>query len=169
MKGGTVTLIIAIVAGIVVIGAGSIVALTQKYDNVVDVNLQEIVSAFVKDVENTKTINAAKYEKLKSDINALGYEYEIEMELQILDENPGKKTSQTNYTKIGENVYYTVYLTQIEELIKDEKTIQLKPGDMIYLKVTLKNTLNQKASRSLFNFSNSDENSESADDSAMVK
>ena len=60
--GNTVTLIIAIVAGIVIIFVVPIIALTQKYDNVVEENLKLIVSEFVKDVENTKTIDLAKYE-----------------------------------------------------------------------------------------------------------
>ena len=40
------------------------------------------------------------------------------MEAQILDENPGKKTTQTQREKIGENVYYSVYTSQIYQKIK---------------------------------------------------
>ena len=62
------------------------------------------------------------------------------MEVQHLDENPGKKTTQANYTKIGENVYYSEYTTQVLEQLESSTTgeISLKEGDRIV--VNVKNT-----------------------------
>ena len=42
------------------------------------------------------------------------------MEAKILDENLGKKTSQTAKDKIGENVYYSEYTAQIEKQLEDK-------------------------------------------------
>ena len=42
------------------------------------------------------------------------------MEINVLDENPGKKASQAVEKKIGENVYYTMYTSQIMDQINPE-------------------------------------------------
>ena len=62
------------------------------------------------------------------------------MEFKIQDENPGKKTTQTTNDKIGENVSYSVYTSQIEEELEKNKdhTYTLKQGD--FISVTIKNT-----------------------------
>ena len=64
----------------------------------------------------------------------------------------GKKTAQTAYEKIGENVYYTEYTTQIMEDLNDasnNNTKYLKEGDIV--SVSVKNT-NTTISQLLRNF-----------------
>lgn len=61
------------------------------------------------------------------------------MQAQILDENPGVKTTQAETTKIGENVYYNLYTSQIESRLNDNTNrITFKEGDRF--SVTVKNT-----------------------------
>ena len=72
------------------------------------------------------------------------------MEFKILDENPGKKSTQSAKDKIGENVYYSVFTTQIQEALEGEnKVYNLKEGDIV--NVSVKNT-NLTLSQSLKNF-----------------
>ena len=71
------------------------------------------------------------------------------MQIQQLDENPGVKVTQAEMTKIGENVYYTSYTSQIEKELSKRGRIKLKEGDMI--SVTVNNT-NQTISQILRNF-----------------
>ena len=71
------------------------------------------------------------------------------MQIQVLDENPGKKTTQTTKDKIGENVYYSVYTSQIEEVLQNGKNYNLKEGDIF--SVNVKNT-NQTLAQQLKNF-----------------
>ena len=72
------------------------------------------------------------------------------MEFKILDENPGKKSTQTAKDKIGENVYYSVFTSQINEALNSDNAVYyLKEGDIIT--VTVKNT-NLTLSQSLKNF-----------------
>ena len=71
-----------------------------------------------------------------------------------MDENPGKKTTQANPDKIGENVYYSKYTSQILDDITDKntgksKTISLKEGDIF--STSVKNT-NTTMSQQLKNF-----------------
>ena len=52
-------------------------------------------------------------------------------------------------TKIGENLYYKLYTSQVEEKLDADKKITLKEGDMV--SVTVRNT-NQTISQILKNF-----------------
>ena len=70
------------------------------------------------------------------------------MELKILDENPSKKTTQAEATKIGENLYYSLYTSQILDRI-EKGTLYLKEGDIFI--VTVKNS-NTTVSQELKNF-----------------
>ena len=60
------------------------------------------------------------------------------MQIQHLDENPCVKVKQAEVTKIGENLYYNEYTSQIEERLHNDKRIALKEGDIF--SVTVKNT-----------------------------
>ena len=71
------------------------------------------------------------------------------MQAQILDENPGVKTTQAETTKIGENLYYNKYTSQVEEELNSKGRITLKEGDIV--SVTVKNT-NKTISQMLRNF-----------------
>ena len=53
---------------------------------------------------------------VKVEVN--GVTYDVEIEVKVRDENPGKKTTQANSKKIGEDVYYSIYTTQIENTLK---------------------------------------------------
>ena len=81
---------------------------------------------------------------------ATGNAYDREMEVKVLDENPGKKTTQANYTKIGENVYYSMYTSQIlDAMDANGGVLTLKEGDMF--STSVKNT-NTTLSQQLKNF-----------------
>ena len=75
------------------------------------------------------------------------------MELKVLDENIGKKSAWTQGTVIGENVYYSMYTSQILDTISPtdgtKKVLALKEGDMF--STSVKNT-NTTLSQQLKNF-----------------
>ena len=75
--------------------------------------------------------------------------FDVEVLIQELDENPGKKTTQAEATKIGENLYYNKYTTQVEEELYSKGRVTLKEGDLIT--VTARNT-NLTISQMLRNF-----------------
>lgn len=171
MKNSGASLILAVVIAGICVCIIPLVTLTVRNDNVVQENVKQIVSEFVTDVKNTGKITTTRYEEFENKLNATGNSYDIDMELKILDENPAKKTIQANYTKIGENVYYSKYKTQmLEELYGAKKQITLKEGDMFYVSVSNQNsTIGQTSTGSLFGFSNEGEKIIKADDSAMIR
>ena len=108
MQSSTSTIIALFVAAVFVFVV-PLVTLTERNDNVVQENVKLIVEEFVTDIKNTGELTQAKYQDFQNRLSATGNEYNIEMEIQYLDENPGKKHEQSNYTKIGENVYHSEY------------------------------------------------------------
>ena len=166
----TTTNVIAICLTAALLFVAPLIALTERNDNVVQENVELIVNEFVTDVQSTGVISQAKYQSLENSLAATGNTYNIEIEVQHLDDNPGKKTTQANYTKIGENVYYSDYTTQVlQQLQNDSKKICLKQGDRIV--VDVKNTNNTQAQTlkgSLLSFTNAGQYTISASSTGMI-
>lgn len=172
----TTSTIIAVFVAAVLLFIVPLVTLTNRNDNVTQENVKLIVEEFVTEIKNTGKLTRTAYQNLENRLVATGNTYDIEIEIHRLDENPGKKTAQANYTKIGENVYYTEYTTQVLNKIglgtqnpNSDDTMVLKEGDMVYVSVKNANsTAAQTLKSSLFNYSNAGEYAISASSSGMV-
>lgn len=177
MQNSASTLIALFVAAILLFIV-PLVTLTDRNDNVAQENVKLIVEEFVTEIKNTGKLTKNQYEEFQNRLAATGNVYETEIEIQHLDENPGKKTVQANYTKIGENVYYSEYTTQIlkklgikvdGEAASSGDTIILKEGDFVYVGVKNENTTAAQTLKSSFlSFSNAGEYAISANSSGMV-
>lgn len=167
MQKSTAT-VIAICVSAALLFVAPLVTLTTRNDNVVQENVKLMVNEFVIDVQNTGKLTMEKYQDLESKLVATGNTYNIDIELQYLDENPGKKTTQANYTKIGENVYYSEYTTQVLNQLKNNDIV-LKEGDRIVVNVTNENsTAAQTLKSSFLSYSNEGENAITAGSSGMI-
>ena len=169
----TASTIIATFVAAVLLFIAPLVTLTSRNDNVTQENVKLIVDEFVTEVKNTGVLSKSSYQNFQNKLAATGNTYDIDIEVHHLDENPGKKTAQANYTKIGENVYYVDYTTQVLNKIgignTTGNTMTLKEGDMIYVSVKNDNsTAAQTLKSSLFNYSNANEYVISASSSGMV-
>lgn len=135
--GDTVITVVAIVlvAGLMLVSP--LLTMSDKTENVSQLTVETATTEFVDDIRNTGELTWDKYSKFVENISATGNRYEVEMEFKILDENPGKKTTQVNPNKIGENVYYSVYTSQILDDLKSAP-YKLKEGDIV--SVSIKNT-----------------------------
>lgn len=177
MQNSTSTIIALFIAGILIFIV-PLVTLTDRSDNVAQENVKQIVEEFVTEVRNTGKLTKAQFQDFENKLDATGNTYDIEIQIQVLDENPGKKTAQANYTKIGENVYYTQYTTQIlpqigikvdNQDVESKDTMLLKEGDIITVEVKNENsTAAQTLKSSFIGFSNAGEYSISASSSGMV-
>ncbi len=152
--GDTLITVIAIVLAAVLMFVFPLMTMSDRTDDVSQLAVEAATTEFVDDVRTTGRISMDKYSKFVEQISATGNSYDVEMEAQILDENPGKKTTQTPSTKIGENVYYTMYTSQIMDSITPgsdgrTKVLALKEGDMF--STSVKNT-NSTLSQQLKNF-----------------
>lgn len=163
MQNSTSTIIAIVVAGFLLFVA-PLITLTERSDNVAQENAELIVEGFVTDVINLGKITRTSYLDFVNELESSGLNtYDVEIEIKHLDENPGKKTAQANYTKIGENVYYSEYTTQVlkqlgirtdDETISDEVMdngeIKLKQGDYVRVEVKNSNTTAAQTLKSSF-------------------
>lgn len=125
-------------------------AISERNDDVSELTVQTAVAEFVNNSRNIGKITEANYSKLISTLNSTGNTYDVQMEIQVIDENPAKKGPITaTETKIGENIYYSIYTTQILEDLEDDGNKYMKEGDI--LTVTASNT-NNTISQMLKNF-----------------
>ena len=178
MQNSTSTMIALFVAAVLLFIL-PLATLMDRSDNVTQENVKLVVEEFVTDIKNTGKLTRAKFQDFENKLDATGNNsYNIEMEIKVLDENPGKKTAQTNYTKIGENVYYSKFTTQILKEIgiktdnqtpSSEDTMILKEGDIVFVEVRNTNsTASQTLKSSFIGFSNAGEYVISASSSGMV-
>ena len=125
-------------------------AISERNDDVSELTVQTAVAEFVNNSRNIGKITEANYSKLISTLNSTGKTCDVQMEVQVIDENPAKKGPITSgETKIGENIYYSIYTTQILEDLEADGTKYMKEGDI--LTVTVSNT-NNTISQMLKNF-----------------
>lgn len=152
--GDTLITVIAIVLAAVLMFIFPLMTMSDRTDDVSQLSVETATTEFVDDVRTTGRLSIDKYNTFVQTLAATGNSYEVEMELQVLDENPGKKTTQTESTKIGENVYYTMYTSQIlDEIDRTESgknvVLALKEGDIF--STSVRNT-NSTLSQQLKNF-----------------
>lgn len=150
----TFVTIIAIGLAAVLMFVFPLITMADRTDDVSQLTVETATTEFVDEIRTTGKITADKFGKFQEAIGSTGNTYNVEMEARILDENPGKKTTQAAKDKIGENTYYSVYTSQIEEKLKPkteggEEEFRLKEGDII--SVSVKNS-NQTLSQQLKNF-----------------
>ena len=148
--GDSLITIIAIFLAALLLFVFPLVAMSERTDDISQLAVETATTDFVDEVRTKGQLTLKEYDRFVQTLAATGNSYEVEMEVAVLDENPGVKTTQAEMTKIGENLYYTKYTSQIEEeLEKDDKKIVLKEGDMFT--VTVRNT-NQTISQVLKGF-----------------
>lgn len=131
--------IIAIFLAAILMFVFPLMSMSERTDDISALAVQTATTEFVNKVGTTGKLTAEEYDKYISTLAATGNTYDIEMQIQHLDENPGVKVTQDEITKIGESLYYTEYTSQIvEKLNSSNKRIPLKEGDMF--SVVAKNT-----------------------------
>lgn len=177
MTGNSATSVMIVLLVVVVLTAGMIITFETRADNVSQQEAQKMVEDFVAEVANTGVLTRDQYQAFQNQLNAkTGKNCDIELEAQILDENPGKKTAQANYTKIGENVYVVYTDTQIlpqigiavgNANVLQEDTYTFKPGDIFSCTVTSEDSTAQNLKESVLSYSNAGEQTLSASSSAM--
>ena len=152
--GDTLITVIAIALAAVLMFVFPLMTMSDRTDDVSQLAVETATTEFVDDVRTTGKLTMDKYSRFVENISATGNSYDVEMQLQVLDENPGKKTTQTEPTKIGENVYYTMYTSQILDTINPSsgvtKTLALKEGDMFSTSVRNTNTTMSQQLKNFF-------------------
>ena len=127
--------IIAVMVVAVIMFVFPIMATANQNDSITQTSVQTMVSDFVNTVAKEGKITTSNYDDFIQKLSATGNSYDVELEVQILDDNPGAK-GEENIKVIGENIYYSEFTTAIESKLNSEGTYKLKQGDYILAKVT---------------------------------
>lgn len=133
----TLVTIIAIFLAAILMFIFPLMTLADRNDDITELTVQTATTEFIDQIRRTGKLTSDQYNSFLTKLAATGNAYDVELEFQILDENPGKKDTQGTSVVIGENVYYSVYTTQIEQKL-DEGAYYLKEGDII--SASVKNT-----------------------------
>ena len=161
MEETTVSIIGIVIASIIMF----IVPLTliaDRSDDISQLVIETATAEFVDEIVKTGKITDDTYLKYVEALFSTGNTYEIEMQVKFLDENTAKVVTDNNPTQIGNNTYYSIYTSQIEDLIgvsasntnnNGQGKLILKHGDVIT--VTAKNnsrTLSQSLKSLYYNW-----------------
>ena len=137
MSDSLITVVVIVVAAVLIFVV-PLITMADRIDTTSQSQVEALVSDFVDEIRSTGKITQVKYDKCLEELGSYGYTFDVEMEVKVLDENPGKKTSQTAKDKIGENVYYSEYTSQILDELEKNNEKDLKTGSIV--SVTVKNT-----------------------------
>ena len=109
----TLITIVAIFLAALLMFIWPLMSVSERNDDIAQSVVQTATSELVNKIATHGKITASDYEAYLSKISTTGNTYEVEIEVQKLDENPGKKVSITSGDLIGENVRYSIFTTDI--------------------------------------------------------
>ena len=165
----TLITFIAIVLAAIMMFMFPLLSVSERNDDIAQLSVQTATTKFVDNSRSIGKITMDNYSELISTISATGNSYDVEMEIKVLDENIGKKSAWTQGTVIGENVYYSVYTSQIVEVIERDGVYRMKEGDILSVGVKNTNKTMSQSLRSVFySISGGDNYSIAAQDSGVV-
>ena len=166
----TLITIIAILLAAILMFVFPLMSVAERGDDMSSLTVQTATTEFVDNSRAIGKITIGNYQKLVNTIEATGNTYDIEMEVKVLDENVGKKSAWTNGTVIGENIYYSVYTSQITDVIQNGTGVyNMSEGDIFSVSVKNTNrTMAQTIRNVFYSISGSDTYQISAQHSGIV-
>ena len=147
--GDSIITIVAIFLAAILMFIFPLMSLSERSDDIAQLSVQTTTAEFVDNIRATGKLTLDDYDKFLNTLTATGNSFDVDIQIQKLDENPGVKVTQGQKDKIGENIYYSVYNSQIMDELNANNEIKLKEGDIV--SVTVKNT-NKTISQLLRNF-----------------
>lgn len=142
--------IFAIVLSVILMFIFPLMTMSDRTDEVSQLTVDIATVEFVDEVRTTGIITQSEYDKFISNLSTTGNTYNIELEVKIKDENPARMMTIGNSEDIGENLYYSIYTSQIMAMLDGNNgEYKIKEGDIF--SASVKNT-NQTISQQLKNF-----------------
>lgn len=138
--GDALMTVIAIFVSAVLLFIVPMMAVSERNDDIAQVAVQTATASFVEKTAIAGAIKPEDYEQFLTSIAATGNTYDVEIEVQHLDENPGKKSAVTAQDLIGESLRYSTYTSEVLAKFNEvpAQAYLLKRGDIVV--ITVKNT-----------------------------
>lgn len=149
--------IVAIFLAAILMFIFPLMSIAERSDDIAQLTVQTAVTDFVDTARTTGKITIDNYNTMIAKIESTNNTYDVEMEVKVLDENVGKKSAWVNGTVVGENIYYSVYTSQIMNYMTDANNINdeagvytMKEGDIISVSVKNNNKTLSQTIRGVF-------------------
>lgn len=151
----TLITIIAIFLAAILMFIFPLMSVSERNDDIAQSVVQTATSEFVDKIAISGVIRPSDLEAYQDKIATTGNTYDLEIEIQKLDENPGKKSSITSPDLVGENVRYSIYTSDILSAIYGENGDErnnyvLNKGDNVIITAKNTNTTMAQILRSAF-------------------
>ena len=127
--GDSAMLVLAIFLAAILMFVFPLMTMADKKDDISTLAVQSATDDFAITISNTGKLTQEQYDNYIQALAATTNAYKVEITVQILDENPAKKET-SNTQRIGDNVYYTMYTSQVLEALR-QGTLVLKEGDIV--------------------------------------
>ena len=119
----TLMTILGIFIAVILMFILPLIMIANKNDEIAQTTVQMAVADFVNTVANQGKITYFDYDKLVQKLNSTGNAYDIQIEAQIIDDNPRRTTTTGSRDLSGENKYYSVYTNTILEQVEGEAQV----------------------------------------------
>lgn len=139
--------IIAIMSAVVLMFAVPFIATANQNEKITQSAIQTILDNFTNTVAREGKISKSTYNDLIEELHATGNTYDVSLEVQLIDDNPGAKGD--NKDVIGENIYYSEYTSTIVEKL-NEGDYLLHQGDYVIANVKNTNVTTMTAIKNFF-------------------
>lgn len=137
----TLITIIAIFLAAVLMFVFPLMAVSSNQEDVTQLAVTEATQEFVNNAATKGKITQEDYDAYVQTLGATGNTYDIKIEVQHLDENPGKKVTITSGNMIGENVRYSTFTEEILKGVEENNgKYVLSKGDNVIVTVNNTNT-----------------------------
>lgn len=144
MEDTTISIIGIFIAAIIMFIV-PLILISDRADDIAQLTAQTATANFVDNVIKSGKITNDDYADFRSMLTTTGNTYDVDLELKILDTNSSKIYTIQSKEEVGQNTYYSIFTSQIEEKLAkvyDESSydlgaIILKEGDSF--SVTVKN------------------------------
>ena len=151
----TLITIVAIFLAAILMFIFPLMSVSERNDDIAQSVIQTATSEMVDKIATKGKITKADYDQYLAKIATTGNTYEVEVEVQKLDENFGKKSATTSPKMVGENSRYSVFTTDILKQVyepADAKTYEylLNKGDNVIITVKNTNTTMAQTLRAFF-------------------
>ena len=168
--GDTLITVVAIGLAAVLMFVFPLMTMSDRTDDVAQLAVESATTDFVDEVATSGKITLANLNELEQTITSTGNTYDVDMVLEVKDANLGKKASQAQKDKIGENASYSVHTTQIEEVLENGGVYYCNEGDRFTASVkNTSQTLSQQLKNFFYTVTGNDAYTIAAEHTALVK
>ena len=165
--GDSAMVVVAIFLAAILMFVFPLMTMADKKDDVSTLTVQTATTEFTNTIRTTGKLTQEKYDNFTQTLASTGNTYNVDIKVQVLDENPAKKESSATQ-KIGDNIYYVIYTTQVLDAISKGDLV-LKEGDIISVGVEITNpTIYDILRNFVFRVSSNNSNGYIASDAGIV-